>query len=84
MLDRVGFISPPCDNYCSPLVLVSDDRPLAVSSSFWHDDLIECMEGDGIVNIDELLEEALSLSVEEKINLLNLLKSLSLSAVEQE
>ena len=42
------------------------------------------MEGDGIVNIDELLEEALSLSVEEKINLLTLLKSLSPSAVEQE
>lgn len=42
------------------------------------------MEGDGIVNIDELLEEALSLSVEEKINLLNLLKSLSPSATAED
>ena len=42
------------------------------------------MEGDGIVNIEDLIEEALSLSVEEKINLLDLLKSLSLSAAEQE
>jgi hypothetical protein len=42
------------------------------------------MEGDGIVNIDELLEEALSLSVEEKINLLTLLKSLELSATAED
>lgn len=42
------------------------------------------MEGDGIVNIDELLEEALSLSVEEKINLLTLLKSLEPSATAED
>lgn len=42
------------------------------------------MEGDGIVNIDELLEEALSLSVEEKINLLTLLKSLVPSATAED
>jgi hypothetical protein len=36
------------------------------------------------VNIDELLEEALSLSVEEKINLLTLLKSLAPSATAED
>ena len=34
------------------------------------------MKGDVIVNVDELIEEVLSLSIEDKINLLSLLKSL--------
>ena len=42
------------------------------------------MEGDGIVNIDELIKEVLSLPKEQKIILLDLLRSLSLSAVEQD
>lgn len=42
------------------------------------------MEGDGIVNIDELIKEVLSLPKEQKIILLDLLRNLSLSAVEQE
>jgi len=37
-----------------------------------------------IVNCDELIKEALSLPKEQKIILLDLLRNLSLSAVEQE
>ena len=42
------------------------------------------MEGVDIVNVDELIEEVLSLSYEQKIILLDLIKNLLLSAPEQE
>ena len=42
------------------------------------------MEGDGIVNIDELIKEALSLPKEQKIILLDLLRNLSPSATAED
>ena len=42
------------------------------------------MEGVDIVNVDELIEEVLSLSYEQKIILLDLIRNLSPSAPEQE
>lgn len=84
VLDRVCLISPPCDYNRTPPVLITDNRPLAVSSLLRHSNLfIEWKEMD-IVNCDELIKEALSLPKEQKIILLDLLRNLSLSAVEQE
>lgn len=84
VLDGVCLISPPCNDYRTIAVLIAHYRPFAITSFFGHSDLL-CEWKEIVMNdLDELIEEVLDLSYEQKLILLTLLKSLGLSGVEQE